>query len=39
MEIIYTFNPFHTFANGFEERKDIEGLLNKNKALDEARFT
>lgn len=26
------------FANGFEERKDIEGLLNKNKALDESKF-
>ena len=27
------------FANSFEEREDIEGLLNKNKALDEAKFT
>lgn len=27
------------FANGFEERKDIEELLNKRKALDEAKFT
>lgn len=27
------------FVNGFEERKDIEELLNKNKALNEVKFT
>lgn len=27
------------FANEFEDRDDIEALLNKNKALDEERFT
>ena len=27
------------FANEFEERENIEGLLNKNEALDEAKFT
>lgn len=27
------------FANEFEERKDIEKLLNKGEALDEAKFT
>lgn len=27
------------FANGFEDRDDIEELLNKNQALDEAKFT
>lgn len=27
------------FANEFEERKDIEKLLNKDEALDEAKFT